>query len=153
MCLYPVTWTVGFPFVRCPRSRSGLTQPRTSTWCGIMKVIPQKYSEGCGELSSTRPMSEISGRKLGIYVTSFSSISYCSNLRLISNMLFEHRHPFYTFRHPFIMKILNFAKADMSKKLKKLNQSFTVKCPFFQSSKFYNLKFKIKMCIRSSCYH
>ena len=30
-----------------------------------------------------------------MYVTSFSSILYCSNLRLISNMLFEHTHPFY----------------------------------------------------------
>ena len=36
-----------------------------------------------------------------MFVTSFSSISYCNNLRLISNMLFEHRHPFYTFRHPW----------------------------------------------------
>ena len=35
---------------------------------------------------------------VGIHVTSFSSISYCSILRLISNMLFEHTHPFYT-RH------------------------------------------------------
>ena len=35
-----------------------------------------------------------------IYVTSFSSITYYSNLRLISNMLYEQRHLFYTFRHP-----------------------------------------------------
>ena len=36
-----------------------------------------------------------------IDVTSFSNIAYCSNLRLISNMLSEHRHPVYTFRHPY----------------------------------------------------
>ena len=30
-----------------------------------------------------------------MHVTSFSSISYCSYLRLISNMLLEHIHPFY----------------------------------------------------------
>ena len=36
----------------------------------------------------------------GIHVTSFSSISYYSNLRLISNMLFEQRHLFYTYK-PF----------------------------------------------------
>ena len=35
-----------------------------------------------------------------INVTSFSSISYYSNLRLISNMLYEQRHLLYTFRHP-----------------------------------------------------
>ena len=35
-----------------------------------------------------------------IYVTSFSSISNYSKLRLISNMLYEQRHLFYTFRHP-----------------------------------------------------
>ena len=35
-----------------------------------------------------------------IYVTSFSSITYYSNLKLISNMLYEQRHLFYTFRHP-----------------------------------------------------
>ena len=38
-------------------------------------------------------------KNVAIHVTCLSSISYCSNLRLITNMLFEHRHPFYTFRH------------------------------------------------------
>ena len=42
----------------------------------------------------------------GMYVTSFSSISYCSNLRLISNMLFEHTHLFY------ILDIHVFTKFD-----------------------------------------
>ena len=32
--------------------------------------------------------------------TSLSSISYYSNLSLISKMLFEQRYLFYTFRHP-----------------------------------------------------
>ena len=36
----------------------------------------------------------------GVSVPSFSSISYYRNLRLISNMLYEQRHLFYTFRHP-----------------------------------------------------
>ena len=33
--------------------------------------------------------------KLSIHITSFSSISYYSNLRLILKMWQEHRHPFY----------------------------------------------------------
>ena len=33
-----------------------------------------------------------------MYVTSFSSISYYSNLRLISKMLFEQRYLFYTYQ-------------------------------------------------------
>ena len=42
-----------------------------------------------------------------IYVRSFSSISYCSNLRLISNMLFGQIHPFYTLDIHDIQRFLN----------------------------------------------
>ena len=63
--LYHVTWTVGFPFVRYPRFMSGFNRARTSTLCGIMKVMQQKFSEECGGLSSIKHMSEISGLKHG----------------------------------------------------------------------------------------
>ena len=69
------------------------TRSRICQFCGN-KIFLQDF-----KILSTKSYCK-SNRQSSIHAISFFSISYYSNVILISKMLFEQRHLFYTFRHP-----------------------------------------------------